>query len=170
MSALDTHRVALQWATELIELTMQDVTDEHAHWHPPGKANPIAATYAHAVGALDGVITLLQGKQPLHVTSWKGKTGISDPQWQSTADWAGSVRVDLSVARQYAQAVYEKASHFMQALSESDLENEIDLSGVGLGVRTLDWCLSALATGHVNNMAGEISVLKGLQGLQGYPF
>jgi hypothetical protein len=44
------------------------------------------------------------------------------------------------------------------------------MSASGLGVRTVDWCLSALITSHINNMAGEISALKGVQGAKGYPF
>ena len=47
---------------------------------------------------------------------------------------------------------------------------QVDLSEAGLGVRTVDWLLSALLTSHINNMAGEISCLKGLQGGKGYPF
>jgi hypothetical protein len=30
--------------------------------------------------------------------------------------------------------------------------------------------LNVLVAGHLNNMAGELSCLKGLQGLKGYPF
>lgn len=46
----------LKWANELLEQVMQDVTQEQADWIPDGIANPISATYAHAVSAEDAVI------------------------------------------------------------------------------------------------------------------
>jgi hypothetical protein len=55
-------------------------------------------------------------------------------------------------------------------LSDQDLERVLDLSNVGLGEQRVSWVISALIVGHLNNMAGEISVLKGLQGAKGYPF
>ncbi len=34
----------------------------------------------------------------------------------------------------------------------------------------LSWCLSRLVAGHLDQLAGEISALKGAQGLTGYGF
>src|SRR5438128_2670257 len=61
-----------------------------------------------------------------------------------------------------------------------DLDRRLDLSGVGLGTgegepgseggRSVGWVLSREVVGHADNIAGEISCLKGLQGLQGYTF
>lgn len=171
MTAISTHRTALKWAAELLEMTTADVTHEQAHWQPPGAANPIGATYAHAICALDGVVNgVLRGAAPLFASTWAGKTGVSDPQMISTPEWASSVRLDMAAARTYAQAAYADADTYIAGLSEADLARELDLSRVGLGTRTVDWCLSALAIGHLHNMAGEISCLKGIQGAKGYPF
>jgi len=171
MTAIATHRTALKWAFELLEMTMADVTQEQADWPPPGIANPVGATYAHAVCGLDGVVNgLLRGAAPLFASAWAGKTGVSDPQIISTPEWARSVQVELHTVRVYAQAAYTETDAYIAALSEADLARELDLSMVGLGKQTLDWCLSALVTGHLNNMAGEISCLKGIQGAKGYPF
>jgi len=171
MDAISTHREGLRWAFELLDMVMADVTPEMAHTTPPGIANPLAAIYAHAVIDLDTIPNyLLQGKAPLYQSSWAGKTGISDPQWQATFDWARSVQVDLPTARQYAQAAYESTDSFLASLTEADLTREIDLSGVGFGARTLSWCITALVVSHLNNMVGEISALKGIQGAKGYPF
>lgn len=171
MKAIDIHREALRWAYELLEMTMADVTTELAHAAPPGVANPLAATYAHALSDLDVIPNhLLQGKPIRFETDWKDKTGISEPQWFSDAEWAGRVKVDLTAARQYGKAMYENADAYIASLTEEDLAREVDLSFVGLGTRSVSWCLTALITSHLNNMAGEISVLKGIQGLRGYPF
>ena len=171
MNAIDIHRQDVRWAYELLELVMVGVTGELAHAHPPGIANPLAATYAHALVDLDVIPNLLlQGNPPLYETAWKDKTGISDPQWQSDLEWARRVRVDLPAARAYGKAAYQSADAYIAALSEADLAREVDLTAYGLGIQTVSWCLTALIASHLNNMTGEISVLKGIRGEKGYPF
>lgn len=171
MNGIDVHREAVGWASELLEMTVADVTGEQACWMPPGIANPLGATYAHAVCSVDVIVqSVLKGEAPLFATSWAGKTGVSQPQLASTYEWARSLQVDLPVLREYARAVYQNADAYLASLQEADLEQERDLSGAGLGVRTVSWVLTALLCSHLNNMAGEISVLKGLQGARGYPF
>jgi len=171
MNLITSHREAFKWAAELLEMTMDGVTDQQAQQIPPGIANPLGATYAHALIEVDVIInTLFQNQNPLFETTWAGRTGISEPQWLNAFDWARRVKIELPTARAYAQAVYAEADAFIAALTENDLSGEIDLTDAGLGVRSLNWCLNALVTGHTNNMAGEISALKGIQGAKGYPF
>ncbi len=171
MSAISTHRTAFKWATEVLEMTMADASTELAGWIPPGVAHPIGATYAHAVCGTDAIVhSMLQASRPLYAGDWAGKTGISEPRMNQTLEWARTVTVDLAAARLYAQAVYTSVDSFIGSLAEADMERELDLSSVGMGQRSLDWCLSALVTGHIHNMAGEISALKGVQGAKGYPF
>lgn len=171
MDAIGTHRVALAWARELLAMVVADVTPEQAAWQPPGIANPLGAQYAHAVCAADAVIHMvLQGEQPLFESSWAGKTGVSAPQFNATPEWARSVEVDVAAVGPYAEAVFAAADAYLATLSGEALTRELDLSDVGLGVHSVDWILSALVIAHINNMAGEISCLKGLQGAKGYPF
>ncbi|MCO6450079.1 MAG: DinB family protein [Caldilineales bacterium] len=171
MHAVESQRQAFKWATELLEMTIAGTSPEHLHWNPPGTANTLAALYAHAVCGIDGVLNLLLRNTASHFsTDWAGRTGVSEPRWNITPEWSRSVRIDLAAMRPYVEMVYAEADAHMAALTEDDLEREINLSSQGLGKRNVDWCLSALMTGHVNNMAGEISCLKGVQGLQGYPF
>jgi hypothetical protein len=168
MNAIEVHREGLRWAYELLEMVMADVTPELAHAHPPGIANPLAAIYAHALCDLDTIPHfLLQGKPTRFSTDWAGRTGISEPQWALELEWARRVRVDLPAAKAYGKAMYEAADAW---LAGADLAREVDLSSMEIGKRTLSWCVTALITSHLNNMAGEISTLKGIQGAKGYPF
>jgi hypothetical protein len=161
----------LKWSHELLEMVMQDVTHEQAHWTPPGLANPLGATYAHAVCSEDVILhAILLGGSPLFAAQWKGDTGISAPQLGAEFQWARDLEVDLPQARRYAEAVYQATEAYIRSLEEADLDREIDLTESGFGVRKVAWILSALIIAHQNNMAGEISCLKGLQGLKGYPF
>jgi len=171
MNSIDTHRAALKWAGQLMDMVTADVTEEQAHWQPPGIANALGAQYAHAICSADAVVHLfVQGKPPLFQSSWADKTGISTPQMEATQEWARSVKVDLPALHLYARAVYGAIDDYLSGLTEDDLESQRDLSEMGLGMVTVDWMLSCLLSGHINNMAGEISCLKGVQGAKGYPF
>ena len=63
-----------------------------------------------------------------------------------------------------------RTDEYLAALTPEDLDTPVDLSGVGGGQSTLGNVLGRRIVGHVDNIAGEISCLKGLQGLRGYPF
>jgi len=160
-----------QWAHELFDLVTADLTDELAHWQPPGTANSIAATYAHAICGEDGIVQMmLKGGAPLFASMWANKTGVSDPQFHSSPEWARTSKIDLSALQKYKEAVYAATNEYIASLTDSDLDAERDLTKQGLGVRTVGWCLAALVISHLHNMTGEISSLKGSQGAQGYPF
>jgi hypothetical protein len=171
MNAIESLQEAVRWSFELLEMTTADITPEAAAWTPPGTANPVGATYAHAVCSADFIVqSFIKREAPLFETTWAGKTGVSLPQLTSTYDWARNLEVDLPALREYAKAIRSNSENCILALSESDLDREMDLSGVGLGTQTLNWVISALLIAHLHNMTGEISVLKGLQGGRGYPF
>jgi DinB superfamily len=177
MNAISLLREQLTEAHALLEAIMEDVTPEAAHWVPPGTANPVGATYAHVVVFEDMTINgALRHHRPLYETTWAGKTGMSElmpkqgEEWQDYADWTRRLRVDLPAVREYARAVYANTDQYLSTLSAEDLDQPMDLSGVGGGNVSLGHVLSRSVVAHVDNIAGEISCLKGLQGLQGYPF
>jgi len=167
-------REQFEGAHQILEQTMADVTPEQAQWAPPGKANPLGATYAHAILAEDMMVNgLLKGSAPILATSFAGKAGISEPPPppdQDYGDWARRVQVDLSAAREYAQAVYKNTRDYVSSLSEEDLQRTLDLSNMGLGKQSVEAFLGNILLWHVNAHCGEVSCLKGLQGAKGYPF
>lgn len=163
--------VGLRWAHELLTMVTVDLTPEQTAWLPMGTANPIGAQYAHAICSEDAVVqVLLQRGAPLYASTWAGRTGISDPQWAATFEWARAVVVDLPALREYAAAVAVATEAYIASLSQADQGRIVDLTSVGLGQQSVVWVLNALLIGHLQNMTGEISVLKGLQGAKGYPF
>lgn len=179
MDAVPFMRGQLKDAHEFLEGTMQDVSGEQAHWSPPGKANPLGATYSHLVISEDAIINaILKGGAPLFATAWAGKAGLSElpplpgpgvtglPAWDQ---WARKVQVDLSALRQYAQAVYAASDEYLASLADDALSRPVDLSAIGLGQQTVGWMLSNTVVGHVSEHCGEVACLKGLQGAKGYP-
>jgi hypothetical protein len=112
----------------------------------------------------------LQGAEPLFESAWRGRTGISEPQFGSDFEWARRVRVELPVAREYAHAVYAASDQYLGSLEPGALDLVLDLSKQGFGPKAVAWVLSALVVSHMNNMIGESAVLKGIQGAKGYPW
>jgi len=166
----------LKDAHSLLEAVMADVTPEAAHWIPPGQANPVGATYAHVVLTEDRIINgAIQRGTPLYDGAWAGKTGLSElmpsrgEAWKDYANWTRRLQVDLPALRTYAAAVYAASDAYLAGLTPDDLARPRDLSGVGMGQVTLAWILSREVIGHTDNITGEISCLKGLQGQKGYP-
>jgi DinB family protein len=159
--------------------TMADVTSEQAHYAPPGRANPIGATFAHLVCSEDLIVNgMLRQQAPLSASSHAGRTGLSEPMpmpgspdWgEAYGAWARRVRVDLATLKSYAEAVYGSTDAYLASLSDSDLDRELDLTAVGFGQQKLAWMLNLLVLNHIGTETGEISTLKGIQGAKGYPF
>ncbi|MGH2521747.1 MAG: DinB family protein [Anaerolineales bacterium] len=171
MDILSYLREEIQWAHQVLEMTMADVTPEQAHWLPPGEAHPVGASYVHVVCSEDGVVSaFLKGGAPMFTSTWAGKTGASVAQWENSLEWARRVQVDLPTFRTYAQAVYAATNDYLNSVTEADLDRQIDLSSVGMGQRSVGWILGALLMGRLHNLSGEISAVRGAQELKGYPF
>jgi hypothetical protein len=170
----------LKAAHQTLEGTITGVTEEQAHWHPPGIANPVGATYAHVILSEDATINgMFKGQAPLFASSWAGKTGVSElppmlnpqkPGFPDWSEWGRRVRVDIEKLRQYAGAVYAASEAYLLKISDDDLNRPIDLSVLGLGQSTLRFVLINGIMGNAFTHCGEISCLKGLQSVRGYPF
>ena len=170
-------REQLGAAHGFLESTLGEIAADHAHWPPPGTANPVGATYAHVVVAEDTIIHgLLQQRAPLAQSTWAGRTGLSEPMpapggnWEDYGPWARRVQIDLASLRAYAQAVYAASDAYLAGLAPAALDTPLDLTALGLGPTTLGWVLGRLVLGHADNITGELAALKGIQGLRGYPF
>jgi hypothetical protein len=167
-------RDAFKSTHRVLEDTMNDVTPEHAHWAPPGVANPLGATYAHVVCGEDFMIhTLIQGEKPLAATAWAGKVGLSEMPPRPGPDyaaWTRSVRLDLPAFREYARAVYADTDAYLASLTDEGLDGPLDMSIFGMGQQTIGFFLSNVLIEHLNQHCGEIACLKGIQGVQGLPF
>jgi len=171
MNAVDLLRANLADAHWLLEQTVGDLSPERLHWSPPGRANTIAATYAHVIGSEDAVVQAkLNGRRLLAENEWAGRNGISLPIPERGSDWfawSRTVRVDLAAARRYADAVYAATDNYLASLSPEQLDNP---PAVPIpGNQTLSWLVNNLLTIHASIHTGEIAVVKGLQGLAGYP-
>lgn len=147
----------------------ESITSEQLHYKPEGEPVAIGAQFIHVVTIEDFLIHFAQGKQPLMATEYAGKVGVSEmPPMGPWGEWAESVKVDTTQAMAYADAVFSTTEAFIGSLDDATLESELDLSSVGFGKMPVYEGLSIIILNNYSH-AGEISTIKGLQGLKGYP-
>ncbi|MBI2912506.1 MAG: DinB family protein [Chloroflexi bacterium] len=172
MDSISLLRQQIQTAHEVMEGTMADLTPQQAAYDPSGSAIAAGALYAHSILGEDYFINaVIRGGQPLMMTSFAGKSGISEPPPMGPGmdEWAKRVKLDLPALRQYAAAVYQSTEQYLASLQPEDLTRQIQMDE-DFGKQSLAWVLSMVAVVHPSNHCGEISCLKGLQGAKGYPF
>jgi hypothetical protein len=102
---------------------------------------------------------------------WQGRTGWSEPHpldgpWD---EWGRRVTIDLPAMRAYAQAVYANTDAYLATVTPEEWSRPLDLTPVGTGHQTVGFLLTLVLLDGAAH-CGEISTIKGLQGLQGYPF
>lgn len=172
-------RQSLNDAHETLEGTMDGVTEDVAHFVPVGKAIPIGALYAHVIISEDQLIQTWLQKKKLLQEKWENKPGISIPMplpgaddWENVyTQWVKDVRIDLPELKKYAQAVYAQSDAYLGSLTDTDvLDKTIDMSAMQLGQWPVARFIVRFVISHVDSICGEISALKGIQGLKGYPF
>ena len=173
MHATELYRHLLKGAHEFLEGTMADVTLPEFTWDPPGKAFTIAGNYAHVVFTEDMAIqALLKGTDMLAATVWAGRFGASElPPLGPGGDlkgWSHRATVDPATMRTYALAVYAETDAYVGAMTAEDFARPLDLTRYGFGQQTALFILTAILA-NASMHTGEISCLKGLQGMKGYP-
>jgi hypothetical protein len=120
---------------------------------------------------MDAIVNgMLKGGAPRFATEWAGQLGAAAPQMSLSYEWGRSLQPNLAALRKFGQSALADTDAYLDQLKDADLDRMVDLSNVGLGTRSVGWVFNALVASHLNNMAGEISALKGVQGKKGYPF
>ena len=173
-------RMQLENAHQTLEGTLGDISQEDAHKEPGGRAFKVAALYGHVVCSEDMIINgMLRRAAPLHASSWAGRTGFSQVMPAPTTDvqggwadahdrWARELRIELTQARAYAQAVQADALEYVSSLAPEDLGRTLELTF--LPPTPLGMVVTMFVVGHYYALAGEMSAVKGVIGLKGYPF
>jgi len=82
-------------------------------------------------------------------------------------EWYHTAHIDLAACREYAKAVYAQSEAFITGADDATLAGEVQTP---IGALPLALALETLVIGHCNNLAVEISAIKGSFGLRGYPF
>jgi hypothetical protein len=163
-------RMQMAEAHKLLEDTVGDLTPEQLHYMPAGRALPVGVAYAHVIFSEDIMVQDLKGEPPLFGAGVQ--TGASEPMpnfmagmWDDYPAWTQRVRFNLADLKAYAQRVYAATDAYLATLRPEDLDRQLSVTGMSLA-----FSITRGLIAHVDNLTGEISAAKGLQGLQGYPF
>jgi hypothetical protein len=150
---------------------MGELTPDQLHYGPPGRALPAGAAYAHVIFSEDIMVQSWKGERPLFESGVE--TGASEPHpnfmaegtdWGQYPAWTQRVRFELPLLKAYAQQVYANTDYWLASLTDADLDRVDEYTQ-----KSMAFLISRGLVGHCDNLAGEISAVKGLQGLQGYP-
>ncbi len=145
------------------------LTEEQLNWAPGGTANSIGVTLVHIASSEDMFINeLLHGKsQVWKKGEWGAKLELSGPPGR-VAGWdeIKSKKLSLEQALGYEKAVRAATDEYISTLKNDELERAITL----LGMERQAADVFALVVVHGMSHVGEISTLKGLQGVKGLPY
>lgn len=147
---------------------LDGLTEEIAHWEPGGTTNNIAQLMAHLTMGQDRAVNVaIKGEQSVFdLGGWGAKTGIPA---ERGGIWAKGWRLNLDAFREYRSEVNASVRAFLEMAQPSDFEGEVQWGPPGV-MRSRLWVLRTPATSHLRFHYGEISTIKGLQGLKGLPF
>ncbi len=170
MDSIALLKTALHASHQWYQGTVDGLTEAQANFVPSGTAHPIGELAAHILQAEDGMINMLQGQPPLWVSDgWGQRLGLPMVM-QQTTEAARAFRCLPADLAEYAQAVYANTDAFLASLQPADLDRDVDLSAMGIGTVKMGYVLTGMLLGNNFAHTGEISALKGVQGLRGYPF
>jgi energy-coupling factor transporter ATP-binding protein EcfA2 len=167
MELVDFVRGQAESAIVMIEHSMNDLTDEVVHYEAGGTSNTIAQLLAHLVTGQDLLIQdkIRGGGTTLHDSGWAEKTGVPADRtliWQRAA-W----RMNLPGFEEYVRAVLANSRAYLASLTPAVLdEKHAWVRGPEQPVYRL---MQTIFINHALGHCGEISTLKGIQGLKGLP-
>jgi hypothetical protein len=158
MNTVELLQFSLEIAFDILSSVTADLTQEQADWRPPGTANTIGSIYSHILTYVDYYVRtyFIDGKpQPVTV------------EGRPPELWLQDVQVDLSELHVYAGQVRSTARNWLSSLTPDDLEPRALTTA---GEMNLAQAVQAFIVWHISAHCGEISALKGCQGLKGYPW
>jgi uncharacterized damage-inducible protein DinB len=157
------------------DIAAENMTSEVGLWQPQGTANTIQALLAHVVTGEDNAINRAMrageklNEQPAENSSlfvskgWSKELGIPT---ERGGQWTKGWKLNLDAFHAYRKAVHKETDMFLETLTEDDLEREVFWFN---GANTLGGLMRMVVIHHQLLHSGEISTLKGLQGLKGLP-
>lgn len=198
MNTVELLHFSMKNSFDVFDRVVSDLTQEQADWKPPGRLSPISGHYWHIIAYVDQVLhetcmppitgmtfdewfrkrltkqAQITGEVPVrHSKGWHERVVLSlppknpeDPYWDIRVMPEG-LQIDLDALRAYSHEVVETILEWITSLTEEDLEQKIITP---IGDYSLGNFLVFFIIWHINVHCGEISAIKGLQGLQGYPW
>ena len=148
---------------------IKDTTVEMFNWVPAGTANPISAIFVHFLSSEDFFIQtrLRNVPQIWEAGGWSKKTRVLKiPGYGDNWSEFKHKKIEIEPVLAYQKEIRESTEDYLETLTPSELEREVDFAG---GKQPITTILGLLAR-HIVFHSGEISTLKGIQGAKGLPY
>ena len=163
MNATQYAKTEILQGLDFLDLCVKDMTDEQYNWMPSGTGHPASKLHAHILYYLDFSINLVLGANP---SSW-GEFAKKEGLGESVAEiWTSDTTISPSAMQEYAKGLKPSVESYFGSVRDADLDKEVDTRF--LGTQTVCWMLTFI-TYHTLIHTGEISAVKGMQGLKGLP-
>jgi hypothetical protein len=162
-------RSSVEAVNGMVDTAMNDLTDDVINFHPGGTANTIAQILAHLVTGQDLLVhdkLIVGGGTTLHDSGWAAKTGIPLDRpliWQQRDAW----RLNLPAFDAFRREVAADAVKLLDSMSEAELDRQA--AWIRGPERPVGMLWQAIFINHGLGHCGEISAIKGMQGLKGLP-
>ena len=164
MDAITYAKQGLERTFSLFNNIADGMTPEQYNWHPAGTANSIARSHVHAMTSVDFFISgTLAGAE----MGWKTFAAANGLPANPMEIWSFTGQVPLAAMKAYSQGVQKAAIDYVASLKDADLDREVETSFFGKQTAAF---MIGLAGIHAMGHAGDMSAVKGLQGLKGLPF
>jgi hypothetical protein len=164
MDAVSYARKSLEQSFWLFNVIADGMTDEQYNWKPEGTANSIAKSHVHAMSSVDFFINGTLKCSPLEWPPFASAHGLP----ANPADiWACTTPVSLSAMKEYTASVQKAVLEYVDSLKGEDFDREVETPF--FGKKNVAFMVG-LAAVHTMGHGGDMSAVKGLQGLKGLPF
>jgi hypothetical protein len=164
MDAITYAKLGLERTFGLFNTIADGMTPEQYNWKPGGTANPVAKTHVHAMTSVDFFITGTLAGAEMRWKTFAPQQGLPANPMEI---WGYSGEVSLDALKEYGQAVQTSALDYVASLKDADLDREVETAFFGKQTAAFMIGLTGI---HVMGHGGDISAVKGLQGLKGLPF
>jgi hypothetical protein len=164
MQAKDYARSQVEGALDFLAMCAKDMDEAQYNHKPAGNCNPAAKLHTHALSGAEFFVTTVLAGQPTKWAEFASQTGLPENPMEI---WGSDATISPTVIQAYAEAIKGPILEHIDSLSDEDLDREIDTRFAGN--QTIAWVLQLVAS-HTIGHAGEISAVKGTQGLKGLPF
>jgi hypothetical protein len=168
MDIRDLLRQQFAGAHSLLETVVADVDKKALTYSVPNSTiSNIGTIYVHVVVGEDFLINgLAMGRPPVFNAEWSAKTGI--PQFERpNVERLDISNINLDAFREYANAVFASTDAGIANLTDEQAQKPVQFPGPP--TNTLQF-IANIGLSHMSGHCGELSALKGIQGLKGLPF
>ena len=147
------------------DIALQELTPEVAHFDAGGTTNTIAQLMARSD---DGRGRRFQPQSearhpPIETDGWAEKAGI--PLERGAGP--GKDELNIEAFAQYRESAKKSASSYIESMDLKDLDKAVEWFD---GPRPAHHIIQIIVINHMLGHSGEVSTLKGVQGLKGLPF